>query len=164
MPTLYDIKQKKIVNNESSEIIRMFYTEFDDLLPKEYKKVDLFPENLRSNIEETNKWTYPEINNGVYASGFAGFVPPTPFRSRRYRLLTHLQHARSLRKSRPSPICCPRPCRSPSCCQRFPVLLRRQHHRSRHPTLHHHRSLRPRLCSALQVQHSRHPQWVSGSS
>ena len=81
VPTLYDIKQKKIVNNESSEIIRMFYTEFDDLLPEEYKKVDLFPENLRNKIEETNKWTYPEINNGVYASGFAGFVPPIPFHS-----------------------------------------------------------------------------------
>lgn len=71
VPTLYDIKQNKIVSNESSEIIRMFYTEFDDLLPEEYKKVDLFPERLRKDIEGTNDWTYNDINNGVYKSGFA---------------------------------------------------------------------------------------------
>ncbi|PSS16582.1 hypothetical protein M430DRAFT_28350 [Amorphotheca resinae ATCC 22711] len=71
VPTLYDVKQKKIVSNESSEIIRMFYTEFDDLLPEKYKNVNLFPENLQKQIEETNEWTYNDINNGVYRSGFA---------------------------------------------------------------------------------------------
>ncbi|EKG13394.1 Glutathione S-transferase [Macrophomina phaseolina MS6] len=71
VPTLYDRKTKKIVSNESSEIIRMFYYEFDDLLPEEYKKIDLFPESLRNKIEETNDWTYNDINNGVYKSGFA---------------------------------------------------------------------------------------------
>ena len=73
VPTLYDIKQNKIVSNESSEILRMFYTEFDDLLPEKYRtpNVDLFPSDLRSQIEETNEWTYNAINNGVYKSGFA---------------------------------------------------------------------------------------------
>jgi len=71
VPTLYDKKQKKIVSNESSEIIRMFYTAFDDILPEQYKKVDLFPESLKKQIEETNEWTYNDINNGVYKSGFA---------------------------------------------------------------------------------------------
>jgi len=71
VPTLYDKKAKKIVSNESSEIIRMFYYEFDDLLPEKYKSLDLFPENLRKGIEETNEWTYNDINNGVYKSGFA---------------------------------------------------------------------------------------------
>jgi putative glutathione S-transferase len=71
VPTLYDKKQKKIVSNESSEIIRMFYTAFDHLLPEQYKKVDLLPENLKQQIDETNEWTYNEINNGVYKSGFA---------------------------------------------------------------------------------------------
>lgn len=71
VPILYDIKQNKIVSNESSEIIRMFYTEFDDITPEKYKSVDLFPEKLRAEIEGTNDWTYNDINNGVYKSGFA---------------------------------------------------------------------------------------------
>lgn len=49
----------------------MFYTEFDDLLPDEFKKLELFPEKLQNSIEETNEWTYNNINNGVYKSGFA---------------------------------------------------------------------------------------------
>lgn len=71
VPTLWDKKKETIVSNESAEIIRMFYTEFDDLLPEKYQKVDLFPKDLRSTIEETNDWTYNDINNGVYKSGFA---------------------------------------------------------------------------------------------
>ena len=64
VPTLYDKKQKKIVSNESADIIRMFYKEFDHLLPEKYKKIDLLPDNLKSQIEETNEWTYNDINNG----------------------------------------------------------------------------------------------------
>jgi putative glutathione S-transferase len=71
VPTLYDKKQGKIVNNESSEIIRMFYTAFDDILPEKYAKIDLFPKELQGKIEEANEWTYNDINNGVYKSGFA---------------------------------------------------------------------------------------------
>jgi len=71
VPTLYDKKRGKIVSNESSEIIRMFYTEFDALLPEKYKDVDLFPKHLQKDIEDTNGWTYDDINNGVYKSGFA---------------------------------------------------------------------------------------------
>jgi len=71
VPTLYDKKANKIVSNESSEIIRMFYTAFDDQLPEEYKKIDLFPKDLQKDIEEMNDWVYNDINNGVYRSGFA---------------------------------------------------------------------------------------------
>lgn len=49
----------------------MFYYEFDDLLPEQYRKLDLFPESLRGEIEATNEWTYNDVNNGVYRSGFA---------------------------------------------------------------------------------------------
>ncbi|KAI9732306.1 MAG: S-glutathionyl-(chloro)hydroquinone reductase [Cirrosporium novae-zelandiae] len=71
VPVLYDKKTKKIVNNESSEIIRMFYYEFDDLIDEKYKQLDLYPEDLRKEIDETNDWTYNDINNGVYKCGFA---------------------------------------------------------------------------------------------
>jgi len=71
VPTLYDTKAEKIVSNESAEIIRMFYTEFDDLLPQKYKDVVLYPEDLRKEIDESNDWTYNDINNGVYKTGFA---------------------------------------------------------------------------------------------
>lgn len=67
---------------QSSEIIRMFYTEFDDIIPEKYKNVDLFPEKYRKEIEGTNEWTYNDINNGVYKSGFATYSslpsPPLP--------------------------------------------------------------------------------------
>lgn len=71
VPTLYDKKQKKIVSNESSEIIRMLYHAFDDVVADEYKKVDLFPEKLQKDIEAMNDWVYNDVNNGVYKSGFA---------------------------------------------------------------------------------------------
>ncbi|KAK5085593.1 S-glutathionyl-(chloro)hydroquinone reductase [Lithohypha guttulata] len=73
VPTLWDKKNETVVSNESAEIIRMFYTEFDDLLPEKYRtpNVDLFPKDLQSTIEEANDWTYNDINNGVYKSGFA---------------------------------------------------------------------------------------------
>lgn len=57
--------------DQSSEIIRMFYTEFDDFLPEKFKSVDLYPKKLQKQIEETNDWTYNDINNGVYKAGFA---------------------------------------------------------------------------------------------
>jgi putative glutathione S-transferase len=77
VPTLYDKKTNRIVSNESSEIIRMFYTAFDDLIDEEYKKVELFPEKLRKEIEEMNEWVYNDVNNGVYKSGFATYVHPS---------------------------------------------------------------------------------------
>ncbi|OCT44744.1 Glutathione S-transferase omega-like 2 [Cladophialophora carrionii] len=71
VPTLWDKKKQTIVSNESSEIIRMFYTAFDDLVDQKYRDVVLFPDDLRDKIEEVNGWTYDDINNGVYKSGFA---------------------------------------------------------------------------------------------
>ncbi|KAK2044158.1 glutathione S-transferase [Colletotrichum somersetense] len=71
VPVLYDTKLKTIVSNESSEIIRMLYTEFDDLIEEKYRQVNLYPKALRSQIDEVNEWTYDKINNGVYKSGFA---------------------------------------------------------------------------------------------
>lgn len=49
----------------------MLYYEFDDLLPEQFKKVDLFPKTLQADIDQSNEWIYNDINNGVYKSGFA---------------------------------------------------------------------------------------------
>jgi glutathionyl-hydroquinone reductase len=71
VPALYDKKTKRIVNNESSEIIRMFGSAFDSILPPKYAQVKLTPESLIKNIDSDNAWIYDDINNGVYKSGFA---------------------------------------------------------------------------------------------
>ncbi|TDZ53120.1 Glutathione S-transferase omega-like 2 [Colletotrichum trifolii] len=71
VPVLYDTKLKTVVSNESSEIIRMLYTEFDDIVEEKFRNVDLYPQDLRSQIDDANEWTYDKINNGVYKSGFA---------------------------------------------------------------------------------------------
>ncbi|KAL4801122.1 glutathione S-transferase [Aspergillus venezuelensis] len=71
VPVLFDKKTGRIVSNESAEIIRMLYYEFDDIIAPEFKNIDLFPENLRKDIEGTNEWVYNDVNNGVYKSGFA---------------------------------------------------------------------------------------------
>ncbi|MDA1099692.1 MAG: glutathione S-transferase family protein [Proteobacteria bacterium] len=69
VPVLWDKKTRTIVNNESSEIIRMFNTAFDDLATKAVP--DLYPENLAAEIDAVNDIVYHNINNGVYKAGFA---------------------------------------------------------------------------------------------
>jgi putative glutathione S-transferase len=72
VPVLYDKVQKTIVNNESSEIIRMLNSEFNAFCKTpEQAAIDLYPEALRAQVDSLNEWIYPTINNGVYRAGFA---------------------------------------------------------------------------------------------
>lgn len=64
VPILFDKKLNTIVSNESSEIIQMLNSEFNDLAA--HPDVDLEPEELKSSMEEVDEWIYPTINNGVY--------------------------------------------------------------------------------------------------
>jgi putative glutathione S-transferase len=68
VPVLWDRKRDTIVNNESSEIIRMLNTAFDDLGAA---AGDYYPEPLREEIDAVNERVYHTVNNGVYKSGFA---------------------------------------------------------------------------------------------
>ncbi|KAL4233490.1 hypothetical protein ACF0H5_008171 [Mactra antiquata] len=50
----------------------MLNTEFNDFCKTdEQRKLDFYPDNLRNQIDKLNEWIYPNINNGVYRSGFA---------------------------------------------------------------------------------------------
>jgi putative glutathione S-transferase len=72
VPVLWDKKTKTIVNNESSEIMRMFNSEFNEFCAtEEQRQLNLYPADLQDKIEELNAWIYPNINNGVYRAGFA---------------------------------------------------------------------------------------------
>lgn len=68
VPVLWDKKTNTIVNNESPEIIRMLNSAFDAFTNS---RADFYPENLRAEIDRINELVYPNINNGVYRTGFA---------------------------------------------------------------------------------------------
>ena len=68
VPTLWDKKTRRIVNNESSEIIRMLNSEFRGIAGDD---TDYYPPNLRAEIDRLNDLVYQNINNGVYRCGFA---------------------------------------------------------------------------------------------
>lgn len=69
VPVLWDKVGKRIVSNESSEIIRMFGSAFDHLTGN---RLDFYPEALRAEIDAVNERIYKRVNNGVYKVGFAG--------------------------------------------------------------------------------------------
>ncbi len=68
VPVLWDKEKKTIVNNESSEIILMLNSEFDEF---GNSTQDFYPPELRDEIDQINKAVYHNINNGVYKCGFA---------------------------------------------------------------------------------------------
>jgi len=68
VPVLWDKKQRTIVNNESSEIIRMLNSAFDAFTDV---RTDYYPADLRGEIDRVNDLVYETVNNGVYRSGFA---------------------------------------------------------------------------------------------
>jgi putative glutathione S-transferase len=68
VPVLWDKKRRTIVNNESSEIIRMLNSAFDAFTND---RTDYCPQELRSEIDRINEIVYTTVNNGVYRTGFA---------------------------------------------------------------------------------------------
>lgn len=68
VPVLFDKQRRTIVNNESADILRMLNSSFGSLADE---TVDLYPEDLRADIDALNERIYPMLNNGVYRAGFA---------------------------------------------------------------------------------------------
>ena len=68
VPVLWDKQRGTIVNNESADILRMMNTGFGDLADTSF---DLYPADLRKEIDALNAEIYPRLNNGVYRAGFA---------------------------------------------------------------------------------------------
>jgi putative glutathione S-transferase len=68
VPALWDKKRRTIVNNESSEIIRMLNSAFEAFTNVH---TDYYPAELRGEIDRINDIVYPTVNNGVYRAGFA---------------------------------------------------------------------------------------------
>lgn len=69
VPVLWDTETGRIVNNESAEIVRMLNAEFDAFATN--PGLDLYPAELREEIDALNERIYDTVNNGVYRSGFA---------------------------------------------------------------------------------------------
>ncbi len=68
VPVLWDKEAGTIVNNESSEVIRIFGSAFDTVGAR---PLDLYPETHRAEIDAVNARVYDTLNNGVYRAGFA---------------------------------------------------------------------------------------------
>jgi putative glutathione S-transferase len=68
VPTLWDKRTRRVVNNESSEIIRMLNSEFRGIAGDD---TDFYPPPLRPEIDRLDQIVYDNVNNGVYRCGFA---------------------------------------------------------------------------------------------
>nr|WP_319248924.1 glutathione S-transferase C-terminal domain-containing protein [uncultured Celeribacter sp.] len=68
VPVLWDMKRNIMVNNESADIVRMFDTAFEHLVPSDLR---LYPDDLAAEIDTLNAQIYSQLNNGVYKAGFA---------------------------------------------------------------------------------------------
>jgi putative glutathione S-transferase len=67
VPVLWDTEERRIVNNESGDILRLLSTGFGDLASDD---VDLYPEALRADIDALSDRIYDSVNNAVYKAGF----------------------------------------------------------------------------------------------
>ncbi|HEY6085248.1 MAG TPA: glutathione S-transferase family protein [Nitrospira sp.] len=68
VPVLWDTVTKRIVSNSDDDLMRMFNSAFDRLTPG---KTDLYPADLREDIDALNTFIYENVNDGVYRAGFA---------------------------------------------------------------------------------------------
>jgi putative glutathione S-transferase len=71
VPVLWDKETETIVSNDSAEMLRWLPNAFDPILPVVHKRTHLYPDTLRSRIDEITAWMQPDLNAGVYKAGGA---------------------------------------------------------------------------------------------
>jgi putative glutathione S-transferase len=69
VPVLWDTEREEIVSNDSADIAKMLNGEFNEWA--EHADLDLYPPELRPEIDELNAWIGEDVNNGVYRAGYA---------------------------------------------------------------------------------------------
>jgi glutathionyl-hydroquinone reductase len=69
VPMLWDKQTKSIVNNESAEIIVILNSALNEFA--KHPEMDLYPEDLKVQVDQWNEKIYGSVNNGVYRCGFA---------------------------------------------------------------------------------------------
>jgi len=68
VPVLWDRESRRIVSNSDDDLMRMFNSAFNRFTDS---RLDLYPPDLRSEIDRLNTFVYDKVNNGVYRAGFA---------------------------------------------------------------------------------------------
>lgn len=68
VPVLWDKETRRMVSNSDDDIMRMFNAEFNQITDS---SVDLYPVDLRKEIDHLNEDIYEYVNDGVYRAGFA---------------------------------------------------------------------------------------------
>jgi putative glutathione S-transferase len=69
VPVLWDTQTGTIVNNESADVIEMLNADFDPVAAN--PELDLYPPELRAEMDPLMQRVYDNVNNGVYKAGFA---------------------------------------------------------------------------------------------
>ncbi|KAI0261241.1 glutathione S-transferase Gst3 [Gloeopeniophorella convolvens] len=71
VPLLWDRKTERIVNNNANDIVRMFNSSFNDILPPDKARIDMYPAELRDDIDYMTHWIKEKITNAILKTGFA---------------------------------------------------------------------------------------------
>src|ERR1700712_691866 len=70
VPAIVDVTTGQVVTNDFAQITIDLSTQWSAFHREGAPQ--LYPEHLRDEIDDVNRWVFRDINNGVYRAGFAG--------------------------------------------------------------------------------------------